>query len=267
MKKIINLIIAFIILSALTLIGCLCEHKILVFIGAIASAVLGSIASIIIESIDSHGHGLKLWIQHILYYNKDIRLSFSYLYNIQVDGKYLLIKGNRLNTQFQPVGVVYKYYEEAKPVLESFGFHSDLKMKNYDETDDLRINIKGKYLIKFMDWFLLMKDREYDPYREFKEELIDTGYLPENEFKIIKYRKKFIHNKGVEYSKYLQCNEYLYSDIFELKLTEKQCELTKKAVENNPQNLCLATAEELKTECYGGINKNIGTNAIWLLGE
>ena len=118
-----------------------------------------------------------------------------------------------------------------------------------------------------MDWFLLMKDREYDPYREFKEELIDTGFLPEDEFKIIKYRKKFVHDKGVKYSKYLECDEYLYSDIFELKLTKKQCDLIKKAVDNHPNDLCLATANELKTECFGGIVKNVGTNAVWLLGE
>ena len=44
-------------------------------------------------------------------------------------------------------------------------------MGNVDETDDLRIFIKGRYLLKFMEWFDSMKDREYDPYREFCEEL------------------------------------------------------------------------------------------------
>lgn len=36
-------------------------------------------------------------------------------------------------------------------------------MGNTNETDDLRINIKGKNLLSFMEWFLSMKDREYDP--------------------------------------------------------------------------------------------------------
>lgn len=249
------------------LIGCYTEIVALIFAGSIASAVMGSIISIIFDSIDLHGQSVKMWFQHIKYFNKEIRLSFSYLFRIPVNGKYLLVKGNRLNKQYQPVGGVYKYYEEAKSTLESFEYSADVKMGNSKETDDLRICIKGKYILKFMKWFLLMKDREYDPRREFKEELIESGYLPEKEFCEIKYRKIYVHNEGVTFSKYNDCYEIVYADIFELKLTQEQIEIIEEAVKKNSEFLCLSSKEELKKECFDGIQKNIGNNAKWILGE
>lgn len=140
-------------------------------------------------------------------------------------------------------------------------------MGNTNETDDLRINIKGKNLLSFMEWFLSMKDREYDPCREFREELLVSGLLPSEKFSTLKYRKIGVHNKGILYSKYLRCDELVYADIFELRLSEEQMELIRMSVKSHPDILCLASAEELKSECYGGIEKNIGNNAVWLLGE
>lgn len=118
-----------------------------------------------------------------------------------------------------------------------------------------------------MEWFLSMKDREYDPCREFREELLVSGLLPSEKFSTLKYRKIGVHNKGILYSKYLRCDELVYADIFELRLSEEQMELIRMSVKSHPDILCLASAEELKSECYGGIEKNIGNNAVWLLGE
>lgn len=251
----------------MTCIGCLSHTPVLACLASIASAVLGAIISVIIEAVDTQGQGLRLWFQHIKYWKQDIRLSFSYLFRIQVDGKYLLVKGNRLKKQFQPVGGVYKYYPEAKPTLEKFLFRPDTKMGNSDETDDLRIFIRGKHLLSFMQWFLSMKDREYDPYREFTEEMITSGLLPAVDFKSIEYRKIYVHNNGVQFSKYMGCNELVYADIFELKLSDAQLVTIRQAVKNNPDLLCLASAEELKSECFNGVERNIGNNAVWLLGD
>lgn len=267
MKKLIGLILSFFLCCALTCIGYFKDTPILACLSAIASAVLGSVISIIFEAIDSHGQGFHMWYQQLKYRKKEIRLSFSYLFKIQIDGKYLLIKGNRLKNQYQPVGGVYKYYPEAKPALESFRYISDIKMGNTNETDDLRINIKGKNLLSFMEWFLSMKDREYDPCREFREELLVSGLLPSEKFSTLKYRKIGVHNKGILYSKYLRCDELVYADIFELRLSEEQMELIRMSVKSHPDILCLASSEELKSECYGGIEKNIGNNGVWLLGE
>lgn len=267
MRKFVGLIFCFVLCSIATCIGCIRDNPILACLSAITSAILGSLMSIIFEAIDSHGQGFRMWYQHLKYGKKEIRLSFSYLFKIQIDGKYLLVKGNRLKRQYQPVGGVYKYYPEAKPALESFGYIPDTKMGNTNETDDLRIIIKGKKILSFMEWFLSMKDREYDPCREFREELLVSNMLPPEKFSTLEYRKIGVHNKGILYSKYLKCDEFVYADIFELMLSEEQLELIRTSVEKHPDILCLASAEELKSECHGGIEKNIGNNAVWLLGE
>lgn len=266
-KKLTIHIISLTVCLILTFIGSFSNIKILTAIGAVSSAVLGSVISIILESVSAQNQTVKLWWDHIKYYNKNIRLSFSYLYRVQVDGKYLLVKGNRLKNQYQPIGGVYKYYNEAKPFLESINYIPDTRMKNNEETDDLRIQIKGKYLLEFMQWFLSMKNREYDPSREFKEELLTTKLLPANSFKILHYRKIAFHNKGLTYSKYNNCIEFLYADIFELTLTEDQKQIIRESVKKHPKSLCLADSDELKSMCHNGIEKNLGNNAKWLIGE
>lgn len=267
MMRIALMIAAFLISGVFTCVGCYATNPIWGCIGAVSSALLGSVISLILDAVDTHGQGLRLWLQHFKYRKTDVRLSFAYLFRIPVNGKYLLVKGNRLKRQYQPVGGVYKYYTEAKPALEQFQFRPDIKMGNTDETDDLRIFIKGKYLLRFMDWFNSMQDREYDPSREFSEELIETGLLPAEHFQKLEYRKVGVHNVGVQYSKYTDCDELIHADIFELKLSKEQMQVIIDAVRVHPDQLCLASAEELKSECYNGIEKNIGNNAIWLLGE
>lgn len=264
--RIVIMITIFVLTGLLTCVGCCATNPIWGCVGALSSAFLGSVISIVLDAVDTHGQGLRLWFQHFKYGKKDVRLSFSYLFRIPVGGKYLLVRGNRLKRQYQPVGGVYKYYPEAKPTLEHFRYRPDVKMGNTDETDDLRIYIKGKYLLQFMDWFLSMQNREYDPSREFSEELIETGLLPTGVFQKLEYRKVCVHNAGVQYSKYTSCDELVYADIFELKLTGEQTQAILDAVRDHPDQLCLASAEELKSECYNGIEKNIGNNAVWLLG-
>ena len=237
---------------------------------AILNAVFLSISSAAVSSIyeliDTHGYGLKLWWKtKFKYANKPIYLSFAYLYKIQIDGKYLLIKGNRLKNQYQPVGGVYKYYPEAKSFLESIKFQPDKTMGNMDDDDDLRISVQGKHIFEFLDWFKQMKDREYDPIREFREELLETGILPKNEFETIKYRKVSVHDIGITYSKYNDCLEYVYAEIFELVPTEKQKEVLKNLCDISNENVCWATNTEIKKLCAGGIEKNLGTNTPWIL--
>ena len=267
MKKTIIFIIGFIIITILTCIGSINKAPLWTCLGSIASAVLVCLISSVFTFIDTHKTDWRLWLQQLKYHKKDIRLSFSYLFRIQVDGKYLLVKGNRLKNQYQPIGGVYKYYDEAKPTLESFNFRPDISMGNTTETDDLRIYISGKHLLDFMQWFRSMKDREYDPKREFYEELIVSKLLPRDAFENIEYRKVCVHNNGVEHPVFMKCDELVYADIFEIKLTDNQKSVIRQAVNEHPDMLCLASAEELRCECYNGIEKNLGNNSKWLLGE
>jgi hypothetical protein len=214
-------------------------------------------------------YGIIEWFKiYILNHNKNLRLSFSYLYKIEVDGKYLLIRGNRMKKRFQPVGGVYKYYQESKSFLDSINACPDTAMGNTDETDDLRLNIKGKDYFKFWKWFKSMKDREYDPKREFEEELLDSGILPVDKFRKIEYRKVHVHNPGRTYSEYLKTYEVVYADIFELKLSNEQKQVIRDAVNNQPDKVYLASKDEMEIRRSNGeVEADIGNNAIWLLGE
>lgn len=181
----------------------------------------------------------------------------------------MLIRGNRLKNRYQPIGGVYKFYPEAKPFLESIGYKPHTILVNNTETDDLRIVIKGRYLLKFYTWFFAMKDREYDPRREFYDEMIASGYLPEDKFRYLRYRKIGIHNKGVTKSFITnELPEVIYADIFEITLSEEQKLLVKNAVDNYPNELCFATKDELRSrKLNGSAEMNIGNNAAWLMEE
>ena len=48
-----------------------------------------------------------------------IRISFAYLFRIKINGQYLLVKNERGTGKFQPIGGVYKYYDEEKTILTS----------------------------------------------------------------------------------------------------------------------------------------------------
>src|SRR5437868_1126300 len=70
--------------------------------------ILATVAIICLEQLIENFNSITLYIQtHTKYRNNKIRMSISYLYQIEVQGKYLLVKGHRIPNQFQPVGGVY----------------------------------------------------------------------------------------------------------------------------------------------------------------
>ena len=269
MSKIITKIIIILILIVLFCLTAQSDNKIFSIVSSIVSILLGIFIQDFFNILNTQGQGIKIWFQSkVRFREKVIRLSFAYLFRIEVDGKYLLVRGHRMRDRYQPIGGVYKYYPEAKPFLNSISYANDVKMGNSDETDDLRIRIKGKHLMDFYQWFLSMKDREYDPKREFYEELIATKLLPEEKFRHIKYRKIRCHNIGITWSRYNNIHEVVYADIFDVTLNEKQKEFIRKAVEDNPEDLVLVTLEELNSRrCSGSVHINLGNNVSWLIGD
>ena len=263
MKKICRIIFVGVISLLVTALTTSSESVGVQAISAIASGVFGLMVSSIYEFIDTHDQGLKTWFDtQIRYREKNIRLSFSYLFRIEVDGKYLLVRGHRMNNQFQPIGGVYKVYDEGKSFLNQIRAIADTSMGN------LRMQIKGKDYFKFWDWFESMRDREYDPRREFEEELIDTQILPAEAFQKLKYRKVWTHNVGVTYSQPLRIHEVVYADIFEIKLTDGQKQIIRDAVRQNSTQICLATIDEMRCRRYNNsVEMNLGNNTPWLLGE
>lgn len=166
-----------------------------------------------LDEIDS-----KLMLQALLNWNENIRISFAYLFRIQIDGKYFLIRGNKLNC-FQPVGGVFQKYEGSKAVLRDI-FQEEDEMKKGNEKD-LRGKILGKDLKKLIEWFQSRQDREITCYREFKEELITSGILSKENFEDISYTYAGTHKTKIFTS---ECygKEFLLAEIYDLELNDLQ---------------------------------------------
>jgi hypothetical protein len=123
--------------------------------------------------------------------NKDIRISIAYLYRINVNGKYLLVKNSRRN-YFQPVGGAFKTLPGSEKIFESLNVKRDrlIETENGIAKNDLRVFVKGINVIDFLEWYNSKVDRETSPWREFCEELISPNILPWKEFRYIDYKYK-----------------------------------------------------------------------------
>ena len=87
-----------------------------------------------------------LFFQSIVRWNKDVRFSISYLYQIKYGDKYLVIKGNKID-QYQPVGGVYKSYESFGDQANAMGVILENKDRFYED-GDLRLQLKEKMFQK-----------------------------------------------------------------------------------------------------------------------
>lgn len=126
-----------------------------------------------------------------LYRKKEIRLSIAYLFRINIDGKYLLVK-SRLKPVYQPVGGAFKTLPGSEKIFEKLQVRPDrlIETEHGIAKEDLRVHVKGIHAIEFLEWFKSREDRELSPWREFCEELISTGILPWKEFRYINYKFK-----------------------------------------------------------------------------
>ena len=65
-----------------------------------------------------------------------IRISFAYLYRIKIGNKYLLVKNERGTGKFQPVGGVYKLFDNEKMELKNrYQVKDDNKIPSEDYED------------------------------------------------------------------------------------------------------------------------------------
>ncbi len=123
--------------------------------------------------------------------NTDVRISIAYLFRININGKYLLVKNSRRN-YFQPVGGAFKTLPGSEKIFEKLNIRRDrlIETENGIAKNDLRVFVKGINVIDFIEWFNSKQDRETSPWREFCEELVATNYLPWKEFRFIDYKYK-----------------------------------------------------------------------------
>lgn len=167
----------------------------------------------------------KLWVcfrAATIYRYKHIRISAAYIFKIEIDGKYLLVKGRNID-QFQPVGGVYKRLPDSSKFFQDLEILDDRQIPICDTTrHDLRIRVKGSRLHKFLQWFDENQDREISHWREFCEELIGTNILDRNVFPHINY--KFLHRNPlyIHHSTFYGCPEILIHEVYELLPTHEQ---------------------------------------------
>ncbi|MES2479067.1 MAG: hypothetical protein V4561_08265 [Bacteroidota bacterium] len=216
--------------------------------------VVGGTMVLFIELVD---YLIREWAFLKLYWDcwkpwteKEIRLTIAYLYRIEVNGKYLLVKSNRIANTYQPVGGVYKYYNpEAKQELDSMGAITDNKIDNDDVSEcDLRLNLLNRKKIgSFLKWFFKGEKRECDPWREFYEELVASGILPAKEFGYIHYELVGQQFEPIHRDSFFNVDTFKYADIFIPKfVTNKQKEEIKKLQTINSTEYIWVTQQEIK---------------------
>lgn len=177
--------------------------------------------------------------------NKQIRVSYSYIFRIEVQGKYLLVKDEQGRNNYHPVGGVYKYYRDDLDIAELFnGEYDGIFNANKDTEDDLRLIIKKSKLKSFNNWFFTEKNRENSDNlgREFKEELIDRKILDEQIFDKIKY--KYIGSYTQKsFNKELKLKQIRHFDVFTIKLSNAQRTFLQKLMKRNSEDYLFATQE------------------------
>lgn len=213
---------------------------------AVSSGVAIGFAIPLIDTVIVHSRFLKISWYSLLTWNKRVRISASYLYRIRVDGDYLLVWGKRFD-QYQPVGGVYKAH------TSSWGTRNDLNVLDDDllvpdevSEGDLRVRVPGRNLLAFVRWFEEERGRETDGWREFYEELVATGILPQEAFRVVKYDRVTRRYNPMRYSQWAQSQEVLIADILELLPTDDQLAELRKLKGRSDSRILWASESQIR---------------------
>lgn len=212
--------------------------------GQVALGSVGSLtASLIYWICSNDGNEFFPLYKFIKYYNKEIRLSVSYLMKIEIDNKYLLIWNEKRHT-FTPIGGVYKYFDDAKGQLAAMGYSSGVDFDKSTSKNDLRIKIKVNKIYDFFKWFSEGIGREHSVSRELHEELLidnksdKCALLCKMEYYKLKtvVRHRNEDHKGHE----LHC-----FDIFVWKMNERDEKIFRDMITKYPKIYILASKDEI----------------------
>lgn len=190
-----------------------------------------------------------LFSQSLIRWNKDVRFSIAYLYQINIDNKYLLIQGNKISGQYQPIGGVFKAFESFSEIKSKFEIVNEDKTGFYEE-GDLRFETKGKNVQKVVNWFNSKRNREVNVIREFYEELIETNLikpicLNKINFEFIKQIKPII-----KFSEQFQKDEIKIFEIYKVYLPDDVKNEIKQLIAQNNNVLKLVTKDEIHKKCF-----------------
>jgi len=195
----------------------------LLIVALLVNIISAPVGFYIIEALANLKRLPLLFRTKILLRNQYVRLSFSYLMRIKVKGKYLLVK-NRKGDYYQLVGGVYKRYVSSEQLFKKYRVESDRQFETEHgiAKNDLRIQVPGKFVLNIITWFKSKEDREISQWREFCEELLSTEILNKHLFRYIDYKYADTLQTPLQKAKYLDCQEILIYEIFDLIPNEEQ---------------------------------------------
>lgn len=209
----------------------------------------------------SNRKNLKLLFEtKIKHRNDEVRLSISYLFRIKHNDKFLLIHGDKIQ-QYQPVGGVFKHFNNFENVREEFHIKHDNEFdRQMKDASDLRIRSKGKHVTNILNWFESRKNREISLYREFHEELINSGFLSMHNR--LDFSPEYIKTvkTDLHFSNHFHVLEIIVYEIYNLEMEHKHiCELESVS----ETKLIFATDKEISKECISlkGISVKIGEHS------
>lgn len=192
-------------------------------VGLLANIIASPVAFYIVSMLDNIKQLPILFKTKVLLKNKDVRISISYLFRIKVKDHYLLVK-NRTGNYYQLVGGAYKRYESSENVFKKYQIKSDRQFHTDHgiAKNDLRFRVPGKYVLDILKWFKSKEDRESSQWREFCEELLSTNILCKTTFRYIDYTYAGTLQTPIQKAKYLDCQEILIYEIYDLLPNEEQ---------------------------------------------
>jgi len=212
----------------------------------------------------------RIWLAvlcNTVYRKSYIRFSISYLYKIKVEDKYLLVRGHRVKDQFQPVGGVYKRFKGSNQLFIKYEILDDEYVHIDDiSKDDLRVLVPAPKVIKFLKWYNSKTNREVNPEREFREELIKTNIVSSTNFDNLNYNYLKTIETRIRFSEHFQCREILIAEIYEIELNKKQIKELKRLMKTNSKEFIWLDAQTIRKRGYTkDHNVRISDTSKWIL--
>ncbi|MFE4174228.1 hypothetical protein ACFRR7_19625 [Streptomyces sp. NPDC056909] len=211
-----------------------------------AGLSVGLFVPVVDEIAQNWGNIRNLWYS-VRYRNRSIRVSTSYLFKIYIDGKYLLIRGNRYRNQFQPVGGVHKVSPQGNATLSAMGVtDDDLIPLDAVSYGDLRVRVPGKRIFQFFQWFDSRQGREDSPWREFQEELLAINILPQTKFPHIMHNYLRREVDSIRFSEWAEEMEILVADIYELVPNQEQEDALRQLAAYGHPDIVWVSSQQIK---------------------
>lgn len=218
--------------------------------------------------LDNRG---RLWVNFRCVYtplrNKDVYVSLSYLLRIKLKGtnQFFVVKGSKIQHQYQPVGGVYKRYASSELYFQEWQARP---RKDEQNPYDLRFFVKAQHIPKIIDWFFSRRNRETGVWREFNEELLRTGILPREIFEHIDAEFLYSCPEYLILRNPFKERQVLIYDVFQVHLTQEQESFLKEMAKNHPVTgpYAFVDEEHLDLGCFSrdSIEYNLGGHTKYL---